>query len=54
MPEYEVEMIHKMRSYLTVQADSEGEAKQIAYEQSFDEEDWEEMDTEYVRVRKVR
>lgn len=50
--EYIVCMVHKMRSAKIVEAESQEEAREIAYTQSFEEGGWEEIDTDYVSIRK--
>lgn len=50
MGRYTVYMIHKMRSMQTVEAESYEEAIDLAYQQSFENEDWEESDTIYEKV----
>lgn len=47
---YTVYLIHKMRSVQTVEANNKEEAKEKAYKKSFEEEGWEEIDTDYCRI----
>lgn len=50
MKSYTVYMTHKMRSVQEVVANSAEEAREKAYEQSFEDENWEEQDTIYDKV----
>jgi hypothetical protein len=50
MNEYVVHMIHKMRSAVTVTANSDLEARDKARKESFDDQCWEEIDTEFVSI----
>ncbi len=50
MKSYTIYMTHKMRSVQTVEAENEEESKSLAYEQSFESEAWEEIDTTYDRI----
>jgi hypothetical protein len=51
MKTYTIYMEHRIRSVQTVEANNKEEAKQKAYNQSFEENTgWEEIDTEYYRI----
>jgi len=54
MKSFTVFMTHTMRSIETVEAEDVDEAKEKAYEQSFENQDWEEEDTTYDKVIEVK